>query len=405
VLTNVCRPLVVFSAFQFIFLAPFASAAVVEQWFPAQFGADKKTAWRISWAYTHPEPNRPESNVLYISKAEFKRSPDEDYITVASDLRLSEIFVPYANGERILDITDFEFDLIEASLDDAGPACIIRPEKLDKYAIKEVHDDGVRWRGNHEGRERVLRGQKMVIWATLDAGNYRYMMEYGFHDDGTITCRLGATGHNLVTMSHGKEPHHHTGCWRIEMHLGDPRANQVKLVQFRQNPGDGGARVFESDVNEGLEGSALWIPSEFTTLRIENIANSNTHVGTDPRVDPNNRIRFDVMPLRWGTGRTNGADDEGERFTHFDFWVTVAKTDSSGARQELTYRDVPDYVNGERLADQPIVIWHNSPVHHVPRVEDFGREGFDPRRGVALTMWGGFQLRPRNFFDKTPLFP
>ena len=26
-------------------------------------------------------------------------------------------------------------------------------------------------------------------------------------------------------------------------------------------------------------------------------------------------------------------------------------------------------------------------------------------KGVALLMWGGIDLRPRNLFDRTPLFP
>src|SRR5438128_2739522 len=41
--------------------------------------------------------------------------------------------------------------------------------------------------------------------------------------------------------------------------------------------------------------------------------------------------------------------------------------------------------------------------HHLPRDED--HEGGQPIRlpGVALTMWSGFDLYPRNFFNDTPL--
>src|SRR5207244_26525 len=67
---------------------------------------------------------------------------------------------------------------------------------------KEVHDDGVRWMsaetaGFNRIADRVRRGEKMVLWATYYGANYRYLIEYGFGDDGTITCRIGPTGRNI----------------------------------------------------------------------------------------------------------------------------------------------------------------------------------------------------------------
>jgi hypothetical protein len=43
-------------------------------------------------------------------------------------------------------------------------------------------------------------------------------------------------------------------------------------------------------------------------------------------------------------------------------------------------------------------------MHHVPRDED-GHKDMGLWKGVALVMWTGFDLRPRNFFDTTPFFP
>ena len=45
---------------------------------------------------------------------------------------------------------------------------------------------------------------------------------------------------------------------------------------------------------------------------------------------------------------------------------------------------------------------------HIPRDEDgiFPMKNNRPeRQGVALTMWNGFELRPRNLFDSTPFYP
>ena len=59
-----------------------------------------------------------------------------------------------------------------------------------------------------------------------------------------------------------------------------------------------------------------------------------------------------------------------------------------------------------------IVLWTNSAVHHEPRHED-GKPNSAPRiwpgddawEGSALLMWSGFDLRPRNLFDRTPFYP
>ena len=42
-------------------------------------------------------------------------------------------------------------------------------------------------------KNEARRGEKMLLWSILDAGNYRYLIEYTFSDDGVITSRIGAT--------------------------------------------------------------------------------------------------------------------------------------------------------------------------------------------------------------------
>ena len=57
------------------------------------------------------------------------------------------------------------------------------------------------------------------------------------------------------------------------------------------------------------------------------------------------------------------------------------------------------------LAGQPLALWVSAALHHVPRTEDFGADGYAASQGVALAMWTGFDLMPHNLWDKTPLFP
>jgi Cu2+-containing amine oxidase len=93
-----------------------------------------------------------------------------------------------------------------------------------------------------------------------------------------------------------------------------------------------------------------------------------------------------------------------EPFSKADFWATQYNVG------EETYTDLPSYVNaGASIMNTDIVVWHMSPMHHEPRDED----GFPVPQsggwvfwdGVAQIMWSGLDIRPRNLWDKTPLYP
>ena len=55
-----------------------------------------------------------------------------------------------------------------------------------------------------------------------------------------------------------------------------------------------------------------------------------------------------------------------------------------------------------------VVLWYMSSVLHIPRTEDGHMDNgkvMSGAGGVALTSWSGFDLRPRNLFPTTPLYP
>src|SRR2546425_7084110 len=56
------------------------------------------TAWKIRYVAINPGPG------LVITGAWLKTAPEEDWLKVIDNIRLSEIFVPYNNGTRIYDI-------------------------------------------------------------------------------------------------------------------------------------------------------------------------------------------------------------------------------------------------------------------------------------------------------------
>src|SRR5262249_40528930 len=158
--------------------------------------------------------------------------------------------------------------------------------------------------------------------------NYRYLIEYGFGDDGMISCRIGPTGRNIFDRQTDQgDTHLHIGCWRFEPDLGDPRSklggpedNEILLVRrifddatdkFSQL-----ARPFNKNARgQACEGNARWIPEEFTTLRVQSNARKSTH---------GRPISVDVIPHRFGALRQlqpeGGSYAANMDFINFDFW-------------------------------------------------------------------------------------
>jgi hypothetical protein len=363
----------------------------VVQHFPARGPASEaKTKWRIHWGIVRHGQG---SEVLYISSAWFQRSPQEPEIQVLGDCRLAEIFVPYNDGTRIHDISGYNFSLAPLSGGLLGPACVQPPRLFGRdgvesdtsgYVACEVHDDSLRYmRTDETGR----RGEVITLWSALDGANYRYIMLYGFTDDGQIHFRLGATANNLMSFDANSTPeqrdagtHLHMGVWRLNPVLGNRNTLSASIVELDTQL----LRTVQTAV--ATEERFRWEADRFTRFRITSNSIFNAH-------QPPNPIAYEINPLVRGTGRYLGLNED---FTLYDFWVTRRR---SGEDRPV---DLPDYEGGESLVGVPIVLWHSAAVIHVPRDEDFGPVGYDRDEGVATTGWAGFDLKPKNFFRSTP---
>ena len=352
------------------------------------FSPRKGTAWKVQYA-------RGTHKGLYITGAWFKRSLEEDWIKVLEDARMADLFVPYHQSSytRYFDLTGFSFPLARVQQEDAGPTgSLLPPFEGDAYprVVKEIRDRGVAWKDWGNG---VRRGKEMVLWSGLQAGNYMYIMQYGFQDDGTITFRSGATGQNLPGAR--TEAHMHNTHWRIDIDLIDGAKNNAMVMRHVEDPQSLAAEDIEEPFNGGVEGGIDWDPKEFTMLRVETQSKN-----------PNGKtIAYDLMPFRWGSSRHN------EAFTQHDLWVSKAHPDRP---LEKVFDNLPATVRDkETVEETDVVLWVTTSAHHEPRDEDGKGSGRTRRQwyyddgweGSALVMWSGFDLRPRNLFDRTPFYP
>lgn len=350
----------------------------------------KGTAWKVQYA-------RGTHKGLYITGAWFKRDLQEDWIKILEDARVAELFVPYHQSyqTRYFDLNGFSFPLAIVRQEDAGPTGSILPAfEGDQYprVVKEIRDRGVAWKDYGNG---VRRGKEMVLWAGLQAGNYMYLMQYSFQDDGTISFRSGATGQNLPGARH--EPHMHNAHWRIDIDLADGKKNNAMLMKHVEDPSKLTAEDTEEAYNSGVEGGIDWEPKEFTMVRVvSDKANAN-----------GKPISYDLIPaLRHGSARHK------EAFTQHDLWVSKAHPERP---MEKLFSNLPTIVKDTESVEQTdIVLWYTSSSHHEPRDEDgkgtprsANRQWYfdDGWEGSALVMWSGFDLKPRNLFDRTPFYP
>jgi hypothetical protein len=348
-----------------------------------------ETAWLVRWT-TLP------GHGLCIHSAWFKRTPKDPWISILGDTRLAQAFVPYHRGNpRFWDVS-YHFPLDPLTRADAGPfGELLKARPGDRFptVVKELRDCGLLYRHPVAGGRR---SQALVLWASLAAANYRYLIEYSFADCGTITCRCGASGHNLPGSE--REAHMHNAMWRIDVNLGDAAHNCVLLCEHLEEdgPAPGTARSRQTLIEQecGLD----WDPFKFTYLRVLSTRRKNAQ---------DQPWSYDLVPLRHGNSRHYGRETiavpggklRKEDCTLHDFWVTQADP------TQITYHLLPEYVRQKRpLRDTDIVLWYNAPAHHEPRSED-GLVGKGSFQGATLVMWSGFELRPRNFFDRTPFFP
>ena len=146
--------------------------------------------------------------------------PNREMTQILGEAGLSELFVPYQTGQpRFYDFS-FNFDLVVATEKDAGRCG--RIVGRENKVVREVVDKGPLWKND----KSVVRGQKMLLWGTMDADNYNYIIRYEFHDDGTIKFRIAGTAVNLPSAP--LEPHTHNALWRIDVNLDGAYGDSVR---------------------------------------------------------------------------------------------------------------------------------------------------------------------------------
>lgn len=339
--------------------------------------------WDMCWE------SRSKEGVIY--RDGFYTPPGYAQQKVFSQLGIGQIFVPYDPGSpRFHDMSDFGIGSNHVTLDltDCAGGRVLNDGAKDMLC-QQVASHGLRYLYGSVSAQK----ESLDMWSSAQIGAYNYVMQWNFHDDGTIEPVIGATGRLQYVDTTSAQAqygwpigpnrwgrsHIHTLYYRLDFDLGPAGNDAIEQYEFG---GSGGMarRIFSTTLS--TETSAQYSTERFRFWRIVDTATTNA--------DGHN-ISYEISP-KFGYLHRNQA----EPWTLNDVFVTNYAPGEICATHNAsncggTGSDVSAFVNGETVADP--VVWLSVTFHHVPRDED----------EVNMPLhWESFKLYPRDLTSVNP---
>ena len=289
---------------------------------------------------------------------------------------------------------------------------------FERYAGPEYkHQEMGKPNVSAERRELVVR------WVST-VGNYDYIFDWVFHQNGTIGIDAGATGieavkgvqaktmhdpsakddtkygtlidHNIVGTTH-----QHIYNFRLDMDVDGTNNRMVAMDPEVKPNTTGGPRTSTMQVNQDTIDTEQQAAQKFDpgTIRLLSNTTKENRMG--------NPVSYQIIPYAGGTHPVatgaNFAKDEWiyHRLSFMDkqLWVTRYHPNEMYPEGKFPNRSIHDEGLGkyskdnENLNDQDNVVWMTTGTTHVARAEEWP---------IMPTEWVHTLLKPWNFFDETP---
>jgi len=188
--------------------------------------------------------------------------------------------------------------------------------------------------GNFRGVAIYREGMEVVLKSEIAAGWYRYMPEWRFHINGTIQALFG---YDAVQNSCTCRRHHHHAYWRLDFDIGTGASNNIQQYDHSATPR---YSTLATEVKKYRDAPTWrhWLISDSQTGDSYALVPGD-FVGRDDGI-ADNYARGDAWFLKYQPGQID---------------------DGSGWGSEIR---VDNYVNGESLVDEDIVIWYGAHFTH-----------------------------------------
>lgn len=294
---------------------------------------------------------------------------------VMGDGTVAQIFVPYETGQPRYHDVAYGLGAAMVTLSptvDCPNGTLLAGGKV----CREIHDRGIAEK-ICTGTCTTRRGEALALWGSSQMGAYNYITKWEFHDDGSIHPHMGLTG----ALQFGDTAHLHNVYWRLDLDIDDPD-NDSPEEFYRITPGYG-------DGSTGVMGWNPLLGETYRPNRVEDFRKWRI-VDTQGLNAAGMRRSYELIP-HIGDGNYRGTLAEG--FTRGEFWVTRYKPGERFVSTE-TEDLLTTYLNGESVTGEDLVVWYVAHEHHEVRDED---------APYMPSEWIHFQVRPRDFFDETPL--
>lgn len=349
---------------------------------------DNGAVWELCWE-SRVRENLVLSDVTYTP-------PNGQPLKIISSARLSQLHVAYDDSDITYnDVTQYglgggflllldERDCPDGELLDIQT----RPALCKRLTTAE---------SGYQTATRSNKTQRLNLFSVSQVGAYTYIVSWNFYANGAIEPTIGATGALQRSSDNTEQPygrvlendantlwlsHTHSYYWRLDFDLGES-ANDDVVSQTRYELDEQGRRTqlvttfaSEQALRIDPKAQATW------TIQANAQPNSPAYV-IDPIRSGHRYVRKDVEP-----------------YSDFDFFITVANDCERFASQNARFNpdclnNVLQYVDGQSIVNEDLVLWHRVSFHHVPRNED---------QRHMHSHWDGFLMKPRNVLSSTNTF-
>lgn len=313
--------------------------------------------------------------------------PGGQPVEILGQAAMAEIHVPYDNNwARFHDLSDIglgysgTMDVLDPAecpngtiLQAGGEDVICQTEAATGYAYKSY--------------DQQAQGTSLNLFSVSILGAYNYVIAWNLDDDGSIRPEVGATG--ALQLEGGRPSagwplgggrsgvaHMHNFYWRLDFDVDGRFEDRVEELEAVPLAGTGRRELRNTRRSFTTEVARRVAPGTFRSWRIRDVVTENTD---------GHPISVEVLPNTDHIYR--GPAFEG--FTHNELYVTRYRSCERFASNNPgpCAGDVDDFVNGQGIAEQDLVVWYGTSFHHLPRDED------DPHMHAH---WSGFTIAPRD---------
>jgi len=275
------------------------------------------------------------------------------------------------------------------------------------------------WR--HGGETVESRKMRDLVLRTIGVfGNYDYVLDWIFQQNGTMRVRVGATGFDetkaVKSRTAAEDSDGQDGLYGRFIAENTVAVDHDHFFSFRLDFDiDGTANSFVRDKlqTKRLPPSSLrkslWVaePEIAKTEEQAKIHMSMEHPEVWRVINPSVKnslgypVGYELMGGENAMSLLVPEDYPQKRagFTDYQLWVTPYRDNERYAAGDYPMQSkggdgLPAWTKANRaIENTDIVLWYTIGFHHVPHAEDWP---------VMPTIWHEFELRPVNFFDRNP---